>query len=230
MARLPRLVLPGYMHHVMQCGHDRGVIVRDDEDRQFYLNFLSEIARAERVAVHAYVLMDDHVHLLVTPENDTGLSRMMQSLGRRYVKSFNQKYGRTGTLWEGRFRGGIVEAQRYAVPVMVFIESNPVRRDAVGQAQDYVWSSAAHHLGLRRDPLITEHEGYWALGNTPFDRQAAYRRLLVENLPLTEIKAIGEFARKNWALGSESFIQQAQQVSQRPMQPRPRGRPAKKMS
>jgi putative transposase len=226
MARLPRLVLPGCAHHLIQRGHNRDTIFLSDADRAAYLSFLRDAARAERVAVHAYVLMDNHVHLLVTPENDTGLSRMMQSLGRRYVGWFNHAHARSGTLWEGRFRGTIIDSEHYLMACMRYIDLNPVRAGIVAAPEAYAWSSFGHHVGQRRDPLITEHALYWGLGNTPFEREAAYRAFVAQGTGEHERETISLAALKGWALGSKTFLDAAADATRRPLAARPRGRPS----
>lgn len=230
MARLPRLVLPGYAHHLIQRGHNQQPIVRSDADRAAYLEFLRDASRAERVAVHGYALLDNQVHLLVTPENDSGLSRMMQTLGRRYVGWFNRAHGHTGTLWEGRFRGTVLEAERYLLPSLRCIELAPVLAGQVAVPQDSPWTSYAHHVGLRSDPMIAEHPLYWALGNTPFDRQAAYRSFVEQGVSAQERQVLTDAALKSWALGSPGFLAQIGTLVKRPVSPRPRGRPPRRPS
>lgn len=227
MARLPRLVLPGCAHHVIQRGHSGGAIFLDEEDRRTYLAVLHEAARAERVAVHAYALLDAKVHLLVTPENDTGLSRMMQAVGRRYVRAFNARHGRSGTLWDGRFRAALVDADAWALRCMRYIDTRAVREGGATQPGEHPWTSYRHHVGLARDPLVSEHARYWALGNTPFDREAAYRRFVADDVPADEEARIAGAAERGWALGSEAFLARAAASTARPLAPRPRGRPRK---
>ena len=227
MARLPRLVLPGQPHHLIQRGNNRQPIVLDDEDRRQFLVFLREAAATHRVALHAYVLMDNHLHLLATPTETQGLSRMMQSLGRRYVGWFNQRHGRSGTLWEGRFRAAPIEGERHLLACMRYIELNPLRAGLGGEPGGFAWSSGPHHLGQRRDPLVTEHPLFWALGNTPFEREATYRELQAQGVAEDEAKALTEAALKGWPLGSTGFLQALAEGSARPVAPRKRGRPRK---
>lgn len=180
MARLPRQAIAGYPHHVIQRGHNRQRVFVDDADRRQYLAWLHEAGLAHGLTVHAYVLMDNHVHLLATPTRDDGLSRAMQDLGRRYVRWFNRRHGRSGTLWEGRFRSSLIEADRYLLACQRYIESNPVRAGMVAAAADWPWSSHRHHVGLVADPLVQPHATVWALGNTPFERESAYAALFDE--------------------------------------------------
>ncbi|QPF72541.1 transposase [Roseateles sp. DAIF2] len=226
MARLARLALAGLPHHLIQRGLNRQPIVLDDTDRERLLAELRESAALHKVAIHAYVLMDNHLHLLATPETAEGLSRMMQSLGRRYVAAFNKRHGRSGTLWDGRFRAAPLEAQAWLLACMSYIELNPQRAGQwLAAPEDYRWCSAAHHLGLRRDPLVYDHALFWALGNTPFEREAAWRARLEQGVGPDERLRLHEAAQKGWPLGSAGFLQDLAQDTDRPLQPRKRGRP-----
>lgn len=227
MARLPRLVLAGALHHVLQRGNNRQAVFVDDEDRRAYLDALREATRLHAVRVHAYVLMPDHVHLLVTPQAAEGLARAMQTLGRRYVAAFNRRHGRTGTLWEGRFRTALAEAPAYFHPLLRYVEQHPVREGLCERAADHPWSSAAHHLGLRRDPLLSEHPAYWALGNTPFEREAAHREALEQALTASELAPLRRSVHGGWPLLTEAGHRALAGELQRPLRPRAAGRPLK---
>ena len=227
MARLPRLALAGHLHHLIHRGHNLQPIVLDDEDRKTLLAALQDSAATHKVAIHAYVVMPNHLHLLATPASDDGLSRMMQALGRRYVSAFNLRHGRVGTLWEGRFRAAPLEAESHLLAVMRSIELNPQRAGLSADPGDYAWSSAAHHLGRRRDPLVSDPAGFWALGNTPFERELAWRRWLEEGESELERQKLVDSALKGWPLGSAQFLQSLRELSTRPLMPRPRGRPLK---
>lgn len=202
MARLPRLTIPGFPHHVIQRGVDRRSIFVDDVDRDRYLATLREIASAAGLAVHAYVLMPNHVHLLVSPQAAGDVGRVVQSLGRRYVRWFNDRHARTGPLFEGRYRSTVVEADRYLLACMRYIELNPVRAGLVHAPAEFRWSSHAHHVGRSVDPLISDHPVYWALGNTPFDRQDAYRHLFEHDPSDEELSVIRRSTHGGWLLGS----------------------------
>lgn len=227
MARLPRLVVPNQPHHVIQSGADKQRIFRDPDDYTRFLGWLREAAKQFRVAIHAYVLMPTHLHLLLSPSDDGGLGRMMQWVGRHYVPYFNAKYHRTGTLWQGRYKATVIESEQYFLLCSRYIELNPVRVGLVASAADYSWSSLAHHLGSRSDPLITDHPVFWALGNTPFDREAAYRALLEQGVNEQEIAALTEATLKGWPLGSEKFKALLAKQTNRRTTPAKRGRPAK---
>jgi len=225
MARSPRLVLPGMPHHVIHRGHNRQPIVGHDADRRAWVEVVRLLLERHPVQLHAYVLMDNHFHLLATPTDAQALSRFMQDLGRRYVGLFNAAHRRSGTLWEGRFKCAPVQAERYFMACMRYIELNPVRAGMVEQPQDHPWSSAAHHLGLRRDPLVVDHALYWALGNTPFDRHHHYRQLLDSGMPGSEVRSITDLTLKGRVLGTPRFVESCGESLGRPLTPKPRGRP-----
>ena len=227
MARAPRLALAGELHYLLQRGHNRQGVFSDDVDRDAYLSMLLDAAAHYRVAIHAYALLDGEVHLLATPGETSSLSRLMQSLGRRYVAAFNRRHGRSGTLWEGRFRAGLIDAASLGLEAMVHVESVPVQAGLVGAADEWRWSSAAHHLGHRRDALVTEHPAYWALGNTPFERELAHAHRLRDGLPESLAKRLESTVMQGRATGPAHFKALIEERSGVPQQPRPRGRPAR---
>ncbi len=227
MARLPRLILPDQPHHIILRGNNRQAIFFSDLDREHLLATLKDVAAQHRVAVHAYVLMDNHFHLLATPPSAEALSRMMQSLGRRYVGWFNARHSRSGTLWEGRFRAGLIEGERHLLACMRYIELNPVRAGLCAEPGQWPWSSAAHHLGLARSALVTEHEMYWTLGNTPFEREHAYRELMAQGVPPSEQLQFTEAALRGRPVGSEAFLKPLAVDHGEVVVRRPRGRPRK---
>ena len=227
MARLPRLTAPGLPHHLIQRGNNRQSIFLDEVDCVRYLDDLAELSALHGLAIHAYVLMPNHVHLLATPAASDTLARLMQALGRRYVRWFNARHRRTGTLWEGRYRSTVVESDRYLLACMRYIELNPVRAGLVDDAAAYRWSSHRHQLGQKVDPLITEHAVYWALGNTPFERQLAYRRLFEQGPEEGETEAIRAATNRGWALGEADFIEQIAAKAGRRANPIRPGRPRK---
>lgn len=227
MARLPRLILAGQPHHVILRGNNRQAIFFSDLDRQQLLAILSEAAVQYAVAVHAYVLMDNHFHLLLTPPSAQALSRMMQALGRRYVGWFNARHQRTGTLWEGRFRAGLIEGERHLLACMRYVELNPVRAGLCATPVQWEWSSAAHHLGLTRQALITEHELYWRLGNTPFEREHAYREFIDQGVAPHEQAQFTDAALRGRPVASEAFLKPLAEGHEQVVNKRPRGRPRK---
>ncbi len=227
MARLPRLIVPNQPHHVIQAGSNHQPIFRDDEDYTSFLAWLKEASKACKVAIHAFVLMPDHLHLLATPSDEEGLALMMQRVGRYYVPYFNKKYQRNGSLWQGRFKTSPVEAKSYFLICSRFVELNPVRVGIVSNPLDYPWSSFAHHAGVRQDAMITDHAEYWALGNTPFQREAAYIELAQRALTNAELATLKAALVKGWPLGTEAFKQDLQNKAKRQVLPAKRGRPFK---
>lgn len=227
MARLPRLVIPDQLHHVIAQGHNDQPVVLDDDDYRAFLNWLREAARQARVAIHAYVLLPSRLQLLATPADAAGLSRMMQSLGRLYVPYFNARHGRSGSLWDGRYRATVLDPAGYFVACARLIESQPVSAGMVADGASYPWSSQAHHLGHRKEPWLTDHPAYWALGNTPFEREAAYQQSTALPLESALIEQILTATRKGWALGSEEFCRRLTKLTARRLAPARRGRPRK---
>jgi putative transposase len=225
MARLPRLSLPGYPHHLIQRGNNRQAIFASAADYQLMLELLEENARSFDVAVHAYVLMGNHFHLLATPRAPDALPKMMQSVGRRYVRHFNTSQGRTGTLWEGRYKSTLIQTERYLLACMVYIDLNPVRAGLVAYARDYPWSSHGHYIGQRQDRLITPHPLYWDLGNTPFAREIAYAELVNAGLSVDAQDALTQSTLHGWALGEPEFVANLQKATERRVSKSRAGRP-----
>jgi putative transposase len=179
------------------------------------------------VNLHAFVLMDNHLHLLVTPQVDKALSKMMQDLGRDYVRYFNKKHTRTGTLWEGRFRSALIQTDRYFLACMVYIDLNPVRAGMVALALNHPWSSHAHYVGARQDNWLVPHDVYWALGNTPFAREKAYAELVQSGIEESKKHALTSSVLGGWALGEDTFTQNLQPLSKRRVSKSKAGRPFK---
>ena len=225
MARLPRLTLAGYPHHIIQRGNNRQLIFADTQDFETMLALLTANAHKFAVAVHAYVLMDNHFHLLATPATAEALPLMMQAVGRSYVRYFNHRHGRSGTLWEGRYRSTLIETERYLLACMVYIDLNPVRAGMVGRVADWRWSGHAHNVGLRADALVTPHALYWALGNTPFAREAAYGALVQSGVSRKQQDALTDAALRGWALGEADFVAALQKKSPRRVTKAKAGRP-----
>lgn len=228
MARLPRLVVAGLPHVVVHRGVNGQPVLLDDADRATYLEALAGAARETGVLVHGYGLFATEVRLLATPTTATALGRMMQAVGRRYVRSFNLRHRRTGTPWEGRFRSTVIEPQRHFLEGLRFVEGCDEDGTALASGPDVPrWSSVAHHLGLRSDTLVTEHEGFWALGNTPFEREAAYRKQLAQPVPVRQRDELRDAALKGWARGSEAFVDELRAGTSRRPAPLRRGRPSR---
>ena len=208
MPRRARLSLPGIPWHIIQRGNNRSVCFFAEEDYRFYLDHLGELAGRFGCAVHAYVLMTNHVHLLLTPRNADSAGLLMKHLGQRYVQYVNRGYRRSGTLWEGRFRSCLTQSEDYVLACYRYIELNPVRAGMVRHPREYRWSSyAANALG-KADPLLSAHEEYRRLGRNEEARREAYRELFKAQLDPEVLGQIRGATNGNFALGSERFQKQ----------------------
>jgi putative transposase len=225
MARLPRLSLAGYPHHIIQRGNNRQAIFTTVADYRHLLGLLEENAKKFEVEVHAYVLMTNHFHLLATPQTDKGLPLLMQAVGRSYVRYFNDLQARTGSLWEGRYRSTLIQTDRYLLACMAYMDLNPVRAGMVAEARDYPWSSYGWYAGLRADKLITPHALYWDLANTPFGREAAYADLVRAGVSPEQQAALTRSALAGWALGEDDFVADLQKRTERRVNKSKAGRP-----
>ena len=223
MARLPRFDVPGQPQHVIQRGNNRSIIFVGEEDFEFYLKKLGEASKKYQCDLHAYVLMTNHVHLLVTPHLKGGIGKLMQMLGRYYVQYFNYQYNRTGTLWEGRYKATVLDSEQYLLICSRYIELNPVRAGMVEHPAEYPWSSYHFNALGVENSLLTEHGLYSALGEDAFACQSAYRHLFEHHVPDKTIEAIRMATNKAWVLGAERFQQQIEDLTQRPAKPKPRG-------
>ena len=227
MARPARHFVAGQPLHVLQRGNNRQPIFFAEADYALFLHFLAEAARAYGCAVHAYVLMTNHVHLLVTPDRPSSLPGTMQSVGRRYVRHVNATQGRTGTLWEGRYKASVIDGEAYLLHCHRYIEMNPVRAGMVAAPADYPWSSHGANGHGESDPVVTAHALYRDLGSTPEKRRAAYRALFDDAEDTAAVEAIRWCTQRGWALGSKRFQDEVEDATGRPAAPRPRGRPRK---
>jgi putative transposase len=225
MARLPRLTVAGQPHLIIQFARPGQAPFLDGSDRRAYLEVLKDSARECGVAVHAHVLLDDQVRLLVTPRETQALGRFMQRVGRRYVPEYHRRHGGSGTLWSGRFQSAPLDPERYLLPAIQLIEQAPLQAGVVSQALDWPWSSAQHHTGRERNSWIEEHPAYWRLGNTPFEREARHQIVLEQPLLESTAAELLGAARGGWPLGSPSFVAGIAQDTQRLVKARPRGRP-----
>lgn len=205
MPRRARLRVAGMPLHIIQRGNNRTPCFYADEDFLWYLHHLTRLAHKFKCAVHAYVLMTNHVHLLLTPEDANGPSLLMKNLGQRYVQYINKAYRRSGTLWEGRFRSSLVQRQGYLLKCQRYIELNPVRAGMVQFTGTYAWSSYTVNAELRSSALVTPHEEYLALGETPEERAEVYRRLFRFELDDLDVHEIRSAANGGFALGNERF-------------------------
>ena len=227
MARLVRVSPVGVPQHIVQRGNNRQICFGGEEDMKAYLNWLKEFSKKYNVDVHAWVLMTDHVHLLCTPQEEGAISRMMQSMGRMYVRYYNDTYQRSGTLWEGRFKSSLVQSERYLLELYRYIELNPVRADMVDDPGEYSWSSyACNALGIKTE-LQTPHAEYLSLGKTKEERLENYRALFKVHVSDELLKEIRESVNKGLALGSERFTAQIEALTDRRVTSRKAGRPKK---
>ena len=229
MARQPRLALPGYPHHVIQRGNNRQPIVLDETDRKMLHSLWLEESQRQKVAVNAYVLLDNHFHMLLTPPSDEAMSLMMQSVGRTYVRYFNNRHKRSGTLWEGRYKSSLLDSEAYLLTCMAYIDLNPVRAGVAESADAFNWSSYKHLIGQKIDKLVTPHALYWGLGNTPFAREAAYAELVASGLSESIQKDLTESALKGRVVGRPDFLKLLEKTTRRQILPQKAGRPFKKV-
>lgn len=227
MARLPRLSAAGLPHLVEQGGHNGQAIFLDAADRSAYRAGLLQAAADSGVAIHAYRLDAARLLLLATPRDAQGLSRMMQRVGRRYTAEFNRRHGRNGTVWSGRFRATVLQPEVCFMAAMCHVESDAALAGDGRATDGEHLSSVAHHLGLAVDPLVSDHALFWALGNTPFERHAAYGLLVMQALQPDARRRFDDAVRKGWALGSESFLATLAVATSRRVRPLNAGRPRK---
>ncbi|OGA06887.1 MAG: hypothetical protein A3D95_04645 [Betaproteobacteria bacterium RIFCSPHIGHO2_12_FULL_69_13] len=227
MARRPRLDLPGVARHVVQRGNNRCACFGAHGDYRLYLSCLRKASRRCLCQVHAYVLMTNHVHLLVTPLASGAVSHMMQEVGRRYVRIFNEIHQRTGTLWEGRFKASLIDSDSYLFTCHRYIELNPVRAGMVDDPGAYPWSSHRHYAHGVPDPLVTEHGRFIALAPDAPERRAQFRAMFQDSLAQEELAKIRAFTKTGWALGSERFVNEIERILGRSVRPPRRGRPLK---
>ena len=223
MPRPSRFVLPGHPHHLLQRGNNRNAIFFHEDDYTFFLKSLRLASIRYGCHIHAYVLMTNHIHLLVSPETEGSLARLMQSIGRRYVPYINQRYQRTGTLWEGRYRAVLLEREPYVLACHRYIELNPVRAQMVQHPADYVWSSYHHHTTGAPDPLVHDHALYTALGPDTASRCSAYEALCAETLAAETVQALRDATNTGWVLGNAQFTSQVEATLHRRVRPAARG-------
>jgi putative transposase len=210
--RQPRFCPAGYPVHVIQRGVNRQVCFGEDADMAAYANWLREAAERYGLAVHAWVLMTNHVHLLLTPTSDTAISLCMQYLGRHYVRHFNFRYRRTGTLFEGRFKSSLIQSDAYLIACQRYIELNPVRASLVSDPGDYVWSSYRCHALGRDVRMWSPHTLYLELGRSATERTSSYRKMFGQELNAHLIEDIRFAAHTGLVLGTERFRCELEQL------------------
>ena len=230
MARLPRYVIPGQPQHIIQRGNNRQVIFAADADYQFFRDAVVEAAGRFGLAIHAYVWMTNHIHLLATPTDADSISKTFQSAGRKYVQYFNYTYRRSGTIWEGRYRATVVDSERYMLSIMRYIELNPVRAGMVAHPRDYRWSSHRRYAYGESGPNLNwliEPDQYLNIDRTEEARRQAYRALFKSEIDADEIATIRQTTQKGWALGDGRFKEMIERLGTRRAAPAARGRPRK---
>lgn len=223
MARLRRLVLQGQAHRVRLRGHNGQAIVLDEVDAGAWRDLLRDAAVTHRVALHAWSLHADRFDLVATPTTPQGLSRMMQSLARRHAAAFNRRHGRSGTLWDGRYQCCLLDPHHWVTDAMLAVEAR------VDERALFWGSSLPHHLGQLRDPLVTEPAAWWSLGNTPFEREAAWQRLTAQGLAASRWDRMEASLRRGWPLGEPAFLGSLSFGLEVRVAPRARGRPSKRV-
>ena len=223
MARLPRFVIPGQPQHVIVRGNNRSEIFCAEADYRFYLEKLQLACGKHACEIHAYVLMTNHLHLLITPQDEQGLSKTLQMLGRYYVQYYNYSYQRTGTLWEGRYKATLIDSEAYLLTCMRYMELNSVRAGMVEHPSDYPWSSYHYNALGQSNELVKPHLEYLRLGRADGERQAAYRQLFKHHIPESSMTEIREATNKAWVLGNDRFKQRIQQRLERCVGPKAKG-------
>lgn len=229
MPRHPRLVIIGYPHHVILRGNNKSAIFHSDEDGRFFIASLKRAKEKSRSQIYAYCLMPNHLHLIISPSTENGLCDMMQSLGRRYVRHINDKYKRTGTLWEGRFKSSLISKDEYLLTCNRYIELNPVRAKIVKRPGDYHWSSYGFKAEGKRDDLVDLDPAYQALGKTPEERRSAYKTMFDESQDDLAFNAIRHATQKGGIFGDKTFIEKMAKLTGRECVLRSRGRPRKSL-
>jgi putative transposase len=225
MARLPRLTVTGLVHHVLLRGNNGQPVFLEAVDRTDCLAILAELAQAAEVQVHAYLLGHDRLHLLLTPLQDGALQRLMQQLGRRYVRRFNLRHARSGTLWEGRYRSTLVDAAQDLLRCMAWLDNAPVETGWSATPAAYPWSSHGHYAGVRLERWLTVPPQVWAMGNTPFAREAAYAERVRQGVSTADSARLWNALMGGWVSGTPAFVAQVQQATGRRVLKGRAGRP-----
>lgn len=229
MARQARTIIPGQAMHVMVRGNNREILFFNQADRRRYLDWLREAAKQFGSSVHAFALMPNHVHLLMTPQNADSLAKTMQSLGRRYAQYFNQQHQRSGTIWEGRYRSSLIDPD-YFLRCQRYIELNPVRAGFESSPQESTWTSFASHIGGNAEPWLVDHQYFWSLGNTPFERQMTWAAFAKEGAPYWEDRQITDALLRSKPWVSDVYAKKLFKDNPEQALIRQRGRPKKLIS
>lgn len=229
MPRQPRLVVPGYPHHIILRGNNKSDIIYNDNDRRFFIDCLQDAKEKTKSKIYSYCLMTNHLHLIVEPAEEDGLKIMMQSLGRRYVQYFNHVHKRTGTLWEGRYKSSLISKDNYLFACNRYVELNPVRAKMVKNLKEYPWVSYRYKAEGIPDKLIDEDSIYLGLGKTNKERQTKYKSLFLEDIPDGELNLIRFRTQKGGVIGSENFVIEMSKKVRRKLVLKARGRPKKSL-
>lgn len=224
MPRINRSFLPNVSLHIIQRGNNRLACFFQERDYIVYLEKLHEYSQKYDVAINSFVLMTNHVHLMATPADANGVCKMMQDLGRYNVRYINNCHGRTGTLWEGRYKASFVESERYVLTLSRYIELNPVRARVVRHPSEYRWSSFGHNAMGVENKLVQEHPTYAALGKSDQERRSHYLALFQHALSDFTVQQIRDACNKSWALGDSAFKKHIEAQLGHPLPPFPRGR------
>ena len=225
MARLPRYSIINQPQHIILQGRVGQTVFHQGQDYQYFHDCLDAAAYNYRLKVHAYVLMPDHVHVLATPGNTDSVARVVQSIGRNYVQYFNECYGGSGTLWEGRYRATVIDSKDYLLTCSRYIELNPVRNQLVDKPKDYQWSSYAHNALAQSDEMISAAREYQNLGDSARERARTYRKLFQQKLSAEQAQEITDATIKGWVLGDSRFARKIEKLSGRRASQLPKGRP-----
>ncbi len=228
MARLPKLILPGEAHYVGLRGRGAAPVLAAPADRELWRDLALQVLRDTPIALHAYSLMPDAVHLLLTPAGSGELSRAMQAIGRAFGPRYNRLHTASGSPWDGRFRTAPLQAAVWLLPLMYLLDELPVRMGLVDRPEHYAWSSAAHYCGLTSLSGLTPPESVWAMGNTPFEREASYRRGLQDGLSAGAAESLERRLARGWPLGDAHWLEQIAPGAKRPLRPRRAGRPRRR--
>ncbi len=226
MPRKPRMYLPEIPAHIVQRGNNREPCFFAEDDYRFYLDRLGRALKRYRVKCHAYVLMTNHVHLLLTPADEVGISKVMSLLGQHYVQYINHSYRRSGTLWEGRHKASIVNADEYLLLCYRYIELNPVRAGMVNSPDEYPWSSYLYHAWGKQNQILNDHELYLGLGKTDEDRHYSYRELFRAEMTDRDIHSISHSLHYNYPLGNDRFKEKIEETLERQIGYAKKGRPS----
>lgn len=227
MPRRARLTVPGIPWHIIQRGNNRSACFYAEEDYRLYLETLTEMASRYGCSIHAYVLMTNHVHLLLTPAREDSASLLMKHLGQRYVQYINRRYQRSGTLWEGRFRSCLAQKEDYVLTCYRYIELNPVRAKMVSHPREYRWSSYRRNAEGQANNVITPHPEYLRLDPSDAARRTAYRALFTAHLHPEQLAEIRMATNGNFALGNDRFKTEISRMLKRRVTPGKVGRPAR---